>query len=663
MSYEISHLYEFDSFHLDPVEHQLLRDGVSVPLTPKVFDTLRVLVERSGHLVEKEELMNLVWADAFVEEANLARCVHTLRKALGEEQGGKRYIETVPKRGYRFVADVRVIENSSTNVKLSGEAEEERQKRSPAMIEAVQPATPPGNDASANDSAPASRVRVVPTPALAGPPRRLRTSMFIVPLALVVAAIGAYLSATTSRQTIIDKTPITSIAVLPFVNVSADPETEYLSDGISEGLINSLSQLPGLKVIARSSSFKYKGKAADPQEVSRLLGVAAIVTGRVLQRDGQLQISVELMDAREGTQVWGNQYNRRRADLLAAQAELSGEIARQLRLKLTPVNQQQLTKRETVNAEAYELVLRGRAQREKGSPENLKRAVELFKSAISIDPSYALPHAELSIIYGLLTSSNLLNPKEYRPQAQAEARQALALDANLADAHYAMANVEMDIWNWPAAAAAFDRALELNPSLARARWRHALYLSIMGQHDQAIAEIERARELNPLSPRFKAYVSIMLLNAHRIDEGIKVLQNTLALDPNSREALTGLGYAYLAKGMYAEAISYYQKAIKLGYTGTSTQIYLGAAYARGGERNKALAILKRLQTSKEYVSPGELTVLYVALGQREEAFASLERAYAERDVQLGGLGHEPGFDPLRSDPRFINLMQRVGLPL
>jgi tetratricopeptide (TPR) repeat protein len=369
------------------------------------------------------------------------------------------------------------------------------------------------------------------------------------------------------------------------------------------------------------------------------------------------------MDAREGTQVWGNQYNRRRADLLAAQAELSGEIARQLRLKLTPVNQQQLTKRDTVNAEAYELVLRGRAQREKGSPENLKRAVELFKSAISIDPSYALPHAELSIIYGLLTSSNLLNPKEYRPQAQAEARQALALDANLADAHYAMANVEMDIWNWPAAAAAFDRALELNPSLARARWRHALYLSIMGQHDQAIAEIERARELNPLSPRFKAYVSIMLLNAHRIDEGIKVLQNTLALDPNSREALTGLGYAYLAKGMYAEAISYYQKAIKLGYTGTSTQIYLGAAYARGGERNKALAILKRLQTSKEYVSPGELTVLYVALGQREEAFASLERAYAERDVQLGGLGHEPGFDPVRSDPRFINLMQRVGLPL
>jgi tetratricopeptide (TPR) repeat protein len=344
------------------------------------------------------------------------------------------------------------------------------------------------------------------------------------------------------------------------------------------------------------------------------------------------------------------------------QAELSGEIARQLRLKLTKADQQQLAKRETANSEAYELILRGRAQREKSSPENLKSAVEFYKQASALDPSYALPHAELSIIYGLLAASSLVNPREYLPQAEAEARQALALDANLADAHYALANAEMNQLNWAAAGPAFERAIALNPNLARARWRHALYLNVMEQHDQAIAEIERAKELNPLNPRFKAYSSIMLMNAGRSDEAIKVLQNTLDLDPNSGEALTGLGYAYLAKGMYAESIAHYQKAIKSGFGRSSSHIYLGAAYARAGERNKALAILKQLQTSKEYLSPCELAVLYVALDQREQAFASLERAYAERDLQLGSLRHERGFDPIRSDSRFTNLMQRVGLP-
>lgn len=503
-----------------------------------------------------------------------------------------------------------------------------------------------------NTNIPTSQVTVARQPV-----RRRLALVALASIVLLVAGIG-YFSLVIRKN----EQAINSLAVLPFVNVGADPNLEYLSDGISESLINSLSQLPPLKVIARSSSFKYKGKDADPQEVARTLGVEAILTGRVLQRGEQLQISVELTDARDNTQMWGEQYNRKAIDLLLVQAEISREIANKLRLKLTAPEQQQLAKRETVNAEAYELILRGRAQREMGRPENLKEAVELFKRAIALDPSYALAHAELSIIYGLLTATSLLNPKEYLPQSQAEARLALALDANLADAHYALANAEMNQLNWPAAGAAFERALELNPNLARARWRHALYLSIMGQHDQAIAEAERARELSPLSPRFKSYVSIMLMNAGRSDEAIKVLQNTLALDPNSREALTGLGYIYLAKGMYAESITAFQQTIKSGYAGMSTQIYLGAAYARAGERNKALVILKQLQTSKEYVSPCELAVLYVALDQREEAFASLERAYAERDAGLGSIRNERGFDSIRSDPRFTNLMRRVGLP-
>jgi TolB-like protein/DNA-binding winged helix-turn-helix (wHTH) protein/Tfp pilus assembly protein PilF len=625
MAQQVPFIYEFGPFRMDVGKRLLWRNEDVIALAPKCFDILQVLVEGQGKVISKDALMKRIWFDSFVEDNNLTYSISVLRKTLGERPNQHLYIVTLPGRGYQFAAEIKTV---------------------PANPEEVESESP-----------------IIPVVA-----QRSVKSQVVIAAAVIVAFSGTLFYWITARPKLLTESkvsaPVKSIAVLPFemLGVEKNSETEFLSDGISESQINSLSQLPGLKVIARSSSFKYKGKAADPQEVARALGVETIVTGRILQRGDQLQISVELMDAREGTQIWGKQYNRPAKDLLAVQSEISGEIADNLRFKLTNAEQQQLAKRETGNSEAYELILRGRYQREKGRPENLKSAVELFKRAIAIDPSYALAHAELSIIYGLLSASNLLDPKEYLPQAEAEARQALALDANLADAHYAMANAEMNKWNWPAAAAAFDRALTLNPSLARARWRHALYLSIMGQNDQAIAEIERARELNPLSPRFKAYVSIMLLEAGRKDEAIQVLQNTLALDPNSREAQTGLGYAYLAKGMYAESINAYQMAIKSGYSGSSTQIYLGAAYARSGERNKALTILKRLQTSNEYVSPCELAVLYVALGQREEAFAALERAYAEHDLQLGGLGRDFGFDPIRSDPRFQNLMRRVGLP-
>jgi tetratricopeptide (TPR) repeat protein len=237
------------------------------------------------------------------------------------------------------------------------------------------------------------------------------------------------------------------------------------------------------------------------------------------------------------------------------------------------------------------------------------------------------------------------------------------LDGDLAEANYALANLETNTWRWAAAATDFERALELNPNLDRARFRHAVYLSIMGQSDQAFEEIERARELNPLSLRFRGNVGLVLLLTRRFDEAIKVLKNTLEMDPRSGEAQTFLGQAYAAKGMYPEAIAAFQEAIKLGDDlGVSTQIHLGAAYANAGQREKALATLKRLQTMREYVSPGLLPVLHIALGEREQAFTSLERAYAEHDPQLQYLGVYPGFDPIRSDQRFQDLMRRVGLP-
>jgi TolB-like protein/Flp pilus assembly protein TadD len=454
---------------------------------------------------------------------------------------------------------------------------------------------------------------------------------------------------------------ITSLAVLPFVNASNDAEKEYLSDGISESLINRLSQLPGVKVIANSSSSRYKGKDTDPQGVARDLGVTGVMTGRVSQRGDNLLISVELIDGRDGTQVWGEQYNRKATDLLAAQAEISREIAEKLRLRLTAGQQQQLARRETVNPQAYEMLLKGRFYRAKGGTLDRKQAAEYFNQAIAIDPTYALAYAELSNSYRSLVGSSTFDPKEYLPKAEAAAQKAIELDESLADAHYAQANLKTYAWEWAAAEAEYKRAIELNPNLALAHRWYASYLRLVGRHEQALAEIKRARELDPLSLGVSATVGYILFSARQYDQAIEELKKTLEMDQDYSYTHLFLGFTYAAKGMHAEAIAAYQEAIRLGLDSPSTQIHLGAAYARAGESERAQAILTQLQTSNEYVSPGQLATLYVAQGEREQAFASLEKAYQERDLQLQYLGVDPALDPLRSDPRFQDLLRRVGL--
>jgi serine/threonine protein kinase/Tfp pilus assembly protein PilF len=483
-----------------------------------------------------------------------------------------------------------------------------------------------------------------------------KAAIAVAALLIIAAGVGAYFHLTRPRNG-----PISSIAVLPFGNASNNPDAEYLSDGISESLINSLSQLPGLKVIARGSSFKYKGKDADPQEVANALGVEAILTGRVTQRGDNLLISVELIDARDKTQVWGEQYNRRASDLLAVQAEISREIAENLRLRLTTGDERQLARRETANTAAYELVLKGRFYTRKGGTENRKKAIEYFQQAIAVDPNYAVAYAELSVSYSALVGGSWLDPKEFTPKAEAAARRALELDESLAEAHHALARIKLNSWDWATAEREFKRTIELNPNLARAHSGYADYLSLMGRHEQAIAENKRAKELDPLSLGANVGVGAKLYFARQYDQAIEVLKKTLELDQNFALPYVFLGYTYEAKRMYPEAIAAYQQFLKLSGDDTSAQIYLGVSYAHAGQREKAQAILKRLQTTKEYVSPGELAVLYDALGEREQAFASLERAHAAHDLQLQYMAVDPAFDPLRSDPRFADLMRRVGL--
>ncbi|MCA1622922.1 MAG: protein kinase [Acidobacteria bacterium] len=483
---------------------------------------------------------------------------------------------------------------------------------------------------------------------------------FLALAVLLLAAIGLGYWFFPSRSS--GAAPISSIAVLPFENASGDAGLDYLSDGVSESVIDRLSQFPQLKVIARSSSFKYRG-VVNLSEAANALGVQAIVTGKVIKRGDDLTIRVELVDARDNRQLWSENYKRRAADALFVQQEIAQTVSQKLRLPTTDaLEERQLAKGETTNPLAYELVLKGRYARSKGTAESRKKAIEYYKQAITVDPNYALAFAELSAAYSGLGNTGDMNPQEANSIAKAAAEKALELDANLPEAHIALASIAVDEWNWTAAEREFRRVIETSPNVAVAHNKYALYLLYTGRFEEAVSEIKRANELNPVAPGASLGLSFILHYARRHDEAIEVARRLLELDPNNYAAHVYIADAYSAKGMHREAVAEYQEAIRLGGDSLSLQIYLGYALAMAGERGAALAILNRLQTTKEYASPAELAALYAGLGDRESAFRTLERAFAERDLQLQFLKIDPHYDSLRGDARFQDLLRRVGLP-
>ena len=629
----------FNRFTLDLAGGRVLHGTEEVHLRPQSYEVLKYLVENRGHLISKDKLIEEVWKGRAVTDGSLVKCIEEVREALGPDAA--RYVRNVRGRGYIFDAG---LEQARSDQALSTRSEQ---------IDVVRLIV---EDEEETDQIPPSRAALPPHPSFRWSSKRITVAAGVL-LVIAIAILTGYRFLASRKS---NSASIKSIAVLPFSNESGNPDLEYLSDGVTESIINRLSQLPGLKVIARSSSFNYKGKDVDPQEVARVLGVQAILTGRVSQRGENLLISAELVDADDRTQVWGDQYNRKPSDLLAVQSDISREIAETLRVRLTEGEHQQLAKHETVNPQAYELLLRGRFLRGKGGTESFKKAVEYFNQAITADPGYAAAYAELASTYNSLVTSSTLDPKEFMPKAETAARKALELDESLAEAHLALAGTKLIAWDWAAAEREVKRATELNPNLARARSFYSFYLSLLGRNDEAIAEMQGARELDPLSPGINAEFAKRLFVARRYDEAIEAVKKAIELDESRPGGHVQLGDIYTAKGQYREAIASYQEGIRLGDNSPDTQIYLGVAYAKAGERGKALAILKRLETRKEYVS-GALAALYVALGDREKAFAWLEHAYVEHDNQLQFLRIDSHLDPLRSDPRFQDLMRRVGL--
>jgi DNA-binding SARP family transcriptional activator len=467
-----------------------------------------------------------------------------------------------------------------------------------------------------------------------------------------------------SRQ---DAPNISSLAILPLANASDDPGMEYLSDGITESIINNLSQLPQLKVMARSTVFNYKGREVDPRKVGRDLRVSAVLMGRVLQFGDALIIRTELIDVADGAQLWGEQYNRKLSDILVVQEEISREISEKLRLKLTKEEQKRLTKRHTQDTDAYRLYLKGRHFWNKRTEEGLKKGIEYFRQAIDADPNYALAYSGLADCYNSFAFSfdlGSLPPSEAIPKAKAAAMKALEIDDTLAEAHTSLAYAkQLYDWDWSSSEREFNRALELNPNYANAHHWYSHYLIAAGRTEESLAESERALELDPLGLIINTHLGWHYIYARQYDLAVEQLRKTLELDPGYGLAHWYLGIAYEQKGLYPEAATEFRKSVEFLKGNLIVEANMGHYYAVSGQRKKAQKIIDKLQelSKQRYVSSYEIALIHLGLGEKEQAFGRLERAYQEHSDMLVYLNFEPRLDPLRGDPRFQDLLRRVGL--
>ncbi|HSE36285.1 MAG TPA: protein kinase [Blastocatellia bacterium] len=455
---------------------------------------------------------------------------------------------------------------------------------------------------------------------------------------------------------------IDSIAVLPLANAGADPNTEYISDGISESLINSLSQLQRLRVTARSTAFRYKGKEIDPQQVGRDLNVRSVLMGRVRQVGDTLNIQVDLVDATTGAQLWGEEYNRKVSDILAVKQEISREITDKLRLKLTGDEQERITRRDTTNPEAYQSYLRGRYHWNKRSGDELKKAIEQFQQAIDRDPNYALAYTGLADCYMLLEQYAGVPTSETEAKTLAAVERALAIDDSLAEAHTSLAFYYHQLWRWEESEKEFKRAISLNPNYPTARHWYQILLGVLGRDDEALAEIKRALELDPLSPILEVNIGEAYLRKGDLDSAMEHAKRLVQLDPNFPLAHQIYGLMYLKQRRYAQAIAEFQQNVTNDRSANSLS-YLGHAYAMAGRRDEAVAVLKELEDkyTKRESLPQYVAAVYAGLGDRDQAFAWLEKAFQARNGTLVFLVTDLPFDPLRSDPRYADLIRRMGL--
>ncbi|MGI8788905.1 MAG: protein kinase domain-containing protein [Pyrinomonadaceae bacterium] len=480
-------------------------------------------------------------------------------------------------------------------------------------------------------------------------------------IVFLLAAISFGYYFWSAKKTISDAGGRKSLAVLPFINASQDPNAEYLSDGITESIINNLSQLSGVKVMSRNSSFRFKNNQTDAKNIAAQLGVETLVTGDIKQLGDKLIINVRLIDASDDSQIWGNQYVKSSADILAAQNEIAQAVAQNLRVRLTGTEQQQLAKRPTENVEAYQFYLRGRFHVFKLTPPEINQGISYFQQAIDLDPNYALAYAGLSDAYRSLGIGSEINPAENFPKAKAAASKAIEIDETLSEGYTALGATNFWLWDWNAAESNFKRALELNSNNVNAHMFYAHFLSNTGRHAEALAEIKQARELDPLFPFAGALEGQFLLHAGRTDEALTRLQKTFELAPNFWMPHAFISSVYIEKGMYDEAIAEARKANEFSPAQTWSIALEGYALAKSGKRDEARNLINKLmQLSNERFIPAvHIALIYNGLGETDKALEWLEKAYEQHDPKMAFLKVEPKWNNLRNEPRFIDLMRRM----
>lgn len=629
----------FGFFEADLRSGELRKQGVRIKLHHQPFQVLTMLLEHPGEVVTREELKSKLWPlDTFVDfDVGLNSAVKKLRDALGDSAETPRYVETLPRRGYRFIAP---LSNGSTS-------------KAESALEVPKPAIE-------KESSAASEGTVAGVPALSwAHSRRMIWASAAVLLGLLVLLVG--LNAGGWRKRFLARaTPvrIRSIAVLPLENLSSDPAQEYFVDGMTDAVITDLAQISSLKVVSRTSVMRYKGTRKPLPEIGKELNVDGIVEGAVVRSGERVRVDAQLIEANTDRHVWARTYERNLGDVIALQNEIARAVANEVQVKLTPQEQAHLSRADSIDPQTYELYLRGRYFWSKRGEDSIRKSIDYFQQAIQRSPNYALAHAGLAEAYVVKYD---VAPQEQYSAAKPAARRALEIDNNLAEAHNALAaSLFWYDWDWAGAEKEFQRALALNANYAQAHQWYAQYLRTMGRRDSAVEELKRAEELEPLSH----FAGGSGRYGQQYDLIIEHARKELELDPSFFRAYSALGSAYGLKGMYRDSIAAYQKARDLSGGSPGVLSGMGYTYAVWGKRAEAVKILEELKelSKHKYVSPYHIAKVYVGLGEKDLAFAWLQKAVADRSIPLPGLKTYEELASLRSDPRYTELLNRIGLP-
>ncbi|PYX47217.1 MAG: hypothetical protein DMG79_14540 [Acidobacteria bacterium] len=630
----------FGTYEVSLQSGEVRKAGLRIRVQQQPIKLLEVLLEHPGEVVTREELRSRVWPNESFGDFDqaLSIAIGKLRSALGDSAENPRFIETLPKRGYRFIADVSVLDADA-------------RPKMPASMAGDLLATEPGHTLQGAGLAVARKRRVWITGRVIGA------------LAFVLSLSILFVWLLRSRG----RAPagIRSIAVLPLENLSGDVSQNYFADGMTDELITDLAQISALRVISRTSVMIYKGARKPLPQIARELNVDAVVEGTVLRSGDQVRITAQLIEASTDKHLWSQSYEGELRDTLALQSRVASAIADQIRINLTPREQAALRNVKVVNPEAYESYLKGRYFWNKRTADGLKAALAYFKQATEEDPKYAKAYSGLADAYALLGDWQyaVMTPKEAFPKAKAAAIKALELDSSLSEAHNSLAFV-LDGFDWDldAGGKEFQRAIELNPGYATAHHWYAWHLTLLGRFDEAITEMRKAESLDPLSLIINADLAELLVIAHHYDESIALSRKTIEMDPNFALAHNQLAQAYLQKHMYSEAVAELQKAVQLSGDSPTCIANLARAYIASGKRIEAVKLLNDLKrrTSTGSSNASEIAMMYASLGDTDQAMNWLEKGFEERFNP--GVLLRPGFDPLRSDPRFQQLVHRIGLP-